>query len=300
MSERRIVQAMSSLLMGEEEICRGISSGRNGEPVSKPTLSQYFENELANGRAMLKARAAGKFYAALDNNAPWAIQAAMRNQSATEEQPESRQKRSHKSPNSTVGTNNPPVRAGKSVKNSHTSPRRVHRQKRMAEALGYREQGYSFDQIAAHMKVSRSTAHGYVVQALREITLEPAREVLTMELRRLDAYLSAFHANAVEGDLPAAAMALNIIEKRAKLLGLYPETGRVNVLVAQQHSNDAPPLQIVEFVVPGRKPDEEDEQQSPVRGPQPPWAWQKQLPKPVDVPMFRDPLTGAWRSGPTE
>jgi hypothetical protein len=91
---------------------------------------------------MLKARAAGKFYAALDNNAPWAIQAAMRNQSAAEEQPEPRRKKSHKSPNTTVGTNNPPVRAGKSVKNSHTSPRRVHRQKRIAEALGYREQGF--------------------------------------------------------------------------------------------------------------------------------------------------------------
>jgi hypothetical protein len=146
------------------------------------------------------------------------------------------------------------------------------------------------------MHAPLSTVHGWVVTALREITLEPAREVLKMELRRLDSYLSAFHANATEGDLPAAAMALNIIEKRAKLLGLYPETGRVNVLVAQQGGGEeVRPLQRIEFVIPSTKP-EDEERQSSVRGPHP---WQKQLPAPVDVPMFRDP-TGVWRSGRTE
>jgi hypothetical protein len=33
----------------------------------------------------------------------------------------------------------PPARASASVKNSHTSPRPIHRRKRIAEALGYRE-----------------------------------------------------------------------------------------------------------------------------------------------------------------
>jgi hypothetical protein len=43
-------------------------------------LFKHFRNELANGRSMLKARVAGKFYAALDNNEAWAIQMALRNQ----------------------------------------------------------------------------------------------------------------------------------------------------------------------------------------------------------------------------
>jgi hypothetical protein len=83
-TERRFVQAMAGLRMSADEICAVIGSGRNGEdtgkPISKATLYRHFRNELANGRAMLKARVAGKFYAALDNDAPWAIQMAMRNQ----------------------------------------------------------------------------------------------------------------------------------------------------------------------------------------------------------------------------
>ena len=85
-SERRFVQAMSGLRMTAEEICKVIGSGRNsasgaenGKPISKSTLFKHFRNELANGRSMLKARVAGKFYNALDNDEPWAIQMAMRN-----------------------------------------------------------------------------------------------------------------------------------------------------------------------------------------------------------------------------
>jgi hypothetical protein len=57
------------------EICKVIGSGRNsapgsenGKPIAKSTLFRHFKNELANGRSMLKARVAGKFYNALDNN----------------------------------------------------------------------------------------------------------------------------------------------------------------------------------------------------------------------------------------
>jgi hypothetical protein len=80
-------QAMSGLRMSADEICKVIGSGRNsatgaenGRPISKNVLFKYFKNELANGRSMLKARVAGKFYHALDNDLPWAIQMAMRNQ----------------------------------------------------------------------------------------------------------------------------------------------------------------------------------------------------------------------------
>jgi hypothetical protein len=86
-SERRFVQAMAGLRMSADEICKVIGSGRNSAPgaengraISKSTLFRHFKNELANGRSMLKARVAGKFYNALDNNEPWAIQMAMRNQ----------------------------------------------------------------------------------------------------------------------------------------------------------------------------------------------------------------------------
>jgi hypothetical protein len=90
-SERRFVQAMAGLRMSADEICQVIGAGRNRDgtenvedtgrtPISKATLYKHFRNELANGRAMLKARVAGRFYNALDEDQPWAIQMAMRNQ----------------------------------------------------------------------------------------------------------------------------------------------------------------------------------------------------------------------------
>ena len=76
-SERRFVQAMAGLRMSTDEICKVIGSGRNcspgsenGRPIAKTTLYRHFKNELASGRAMLKARVAGKFYNALDNDEP--------------------------------------------------------------------------------------------------------------------------------------------------------------------------------------------------------------------------------------
>jgi hypothetical protein len=73
--------------MSAEEICKVIGSGRksapgaeNGRPIAKTTLFRHFKDELANGRSMLKAGVAGRFYNALDNNEPSAIQMAMRNQ----------------------------------------------------------------------------------------------------------------------------------------------------------------------------------------------------------------------------
>jgi hypothetical protein len=78
---------MAGLRMSTQEICKVIGAGRNGvrgsdsgKPIAKTTLFRHFRNELASGRAMLKARVAGKFYDALNNNEPWAIQMAMRNQ----------------------------------------------------------------------------------------------------------------------------------------------------------------------------------------------------------------------------
>jgi hypothetical protein len=85
-SERAFVTAMSGLKMTHDEICKVIGNGRNGgvagrsgRPIAKTTLHKYFKNELANGSALLKAKVAGRFYAALDADAPWAVQMATRN-----------------------------------------------------------------------------------------------------------------------------------------------------------------------------------------------------------------------------
>jgi hypothetical protein len=93
--------------------------------------------------------------------------------------------------------------------------------------LAYREQGYPFPAIAKQMKISISTAHAYVVEGLNLIPLENAKQVLALELKRLDGLLAAHYPNAIEGDVAATNVSLNIIHRRSQLLGLYPEYGKM-------------------------------------------------------------------------
>src|SRR6478736_1446423 len=66
----------------------------------------------------------------------------------------------------------PPYAGGFSIKNSHTSPRRVALRKNQAAALELRRTGYSFDEIAAHMKRPRATVHRRITDALEEVVQE--------------------------------------------------------------------------------------------------------------------------------
>jgi hypothetical protein len=69
----------ASMVTSKRPLARATNSApgaENGRPIAKSTLFRHFKNELASGRSMLKDRVAGKFYAALDNNEPWAIQMA--------------------------------------------------------------------------------------------------------------------------------------------------------------------------------------------------------------------------------
>jgi hypothetical protein len=123
---------------------------------------------------------------------------------------------------------------------------------------GYREQGYTFEQIARHMKCSISVAHGYVVEGMDAIPLENAKAVLAMELRRLDQLQSAYYEKAIEGfDLPALHGCLRVMDQRAKLLGLNPEEGKAQVLISAGAPGGQKPesstINVV-FAVPGKKP----------------------------------------------
>jgi hypothetical protein len=173
-------------------------------------------------------------------------------------------------------------RLGATTKNSYTSPRTLARRKRIKQALEYRESGYSFPQISQQMKISLSTAHGYVVEGLNALPIEAARAVLALELKRLDSMFSAFYGNAVEGDLPATEVCLRIIDRRAKLLGLYPEQGKTTAILAvAQAEAGAAPLMRIEFVVPTKKePEDERRAEAP---PAPPFGWQKRLSAPREM-----------------
>jgi hypothetical protein len=201
-----------------------------------------------------------------------------------------------KRPSKAKGWRKPPTPKHRhSVKNSHTAPKKIVRKQRIDEALQYRLAGASFPQIAKQMRISISTAHGYVAEGMEAIPLENAKLVLAQELARLDALLNAHIHNAGKGEISSTRIVLDIMHHRARLLGLYPETGRQQVLIGASAGPGVKSSIEVTFVMPtGRR-----------EGDRPPPGFSGAplaLPPPKDQPfdMWQDPTTGRWRSSPTE
>ena len=110
----------------------------------------------------------------------------------------------------------------KKSKESKTSPRRLRAAKKQVAALEMRVGGFSFRHIALELKYKGpSGAHKAVDAALDRTIREPAEAVRLLELERLDQLqIMAYKRATVAGDVPAAALVLKIMERRAKLLGI--------------------------------------------------------------------------------
>lgn len=92
---------------------------------------------------------------------------------------------------------------------------------RHMEALRLRILGEPYDAIAQQLGfASRSGAHRAVMSALAKTLREPAEELRTLELERLDTLMRPLMERAKEGSQTAVDRILRIMERRAKLLGL--------------------------------------------------------------------------------
>lgn len=108
---------------------------------------------------------------------------------------------------------------------SKNSPNKVLAAKRRAQALELRAQGMTYERIAKQVGISRARAHAAVTEALEELTkqcAESAALVVRLELERLDALFAAWYPRATgdEPDARACRLCLEIMDRRAKLLGL--------------------------------------------------------------------------------
>lgn len=106
---------------------------------------------------------------------------------------------------------------------SKTSPRRVEAKERMAQAVELRKRGMTYQAIADALGYAHpGAAHKAVTTALRETMREPADELRTLELERLDAIMAANwdKATGEDPDERAATTVLRVMEARRKLLGL--------------------------------------------------------------------------------
>lgn len=94
---------------------------------------------------------------------------------------------------------------------------------RMRQALDLRMTGCSYAEIAETMGVSVPTAFQYVAEGLERLTGEEVRNTdvaRQLHLLRLDALLNVQWSKALAGSSEAAQLALRILERQSKLLGL--------------------------------------------------------------------------------
>jgi len=95
---------------------------------------------------------------------------------------------------------------------------------RIMTAYKMKKEGRSWWQIAEALKISEYQASRLVSQAITVASslVDNAykRELLSMELDRLDDLQRAVWQDAINGDLKAVETALKIIQTRAKVLGL--------------------------------------------------------------------------------
>lgn len=94
-----------------------------------------------------------------------------------------------------------------------------------AQALELRKEGTTFAEIAKELKYnSPQAAYDAVRRALDATLREPADEVRKLELERLDALWQIQYLNAQSGDLQALTACLSLMDRRAKLVGIYMPT----------------------------------------------------------------------------
>lgn len=104
---------------------------------------------------------------------------------------------------------------------SRHSQRRIEAVETQAKALEYRKLGLSYSQIAQKLELnSPQTAWNAVESALKRTLQDDADAVRKLEAERLDAMFLPVYSNAMRGDLQALSACLNIMTRRARLLGL--------------------------------------------------------------------------------
>lgn len=107
---------------------------------------------------------------------------------------------------------------------SQTSPRRLTARERERQALSMRLQGKSFEQIAHSLGLhDRGAAYKAVRRVLSRLAAEAQADAIALralELERLDAMLAGLWPAVESGDTRAVHVAIEVCERRSKLLGL--------------------------------------------------------------------------------
>ena len=106
------------------------------------------------------------------------------------------------------------------------TPKKARASERQARALELRKMGRNYRQIAEELGyASASGAKKAVLAGIKWLLYEDAKDVLAIELDRLDTYLNVIWPQILEGDLGAIDRALKIGNARETLLELVQPRG---------------------------------------------------------------------------
>ena len=107
------------------------------------------------------------------------------------------------------------------MKHSKTTEGKLTATQKQAEALRLRTKGFEYSEIADRVGYrGESGAYKAVMAGLKKTLQEPADELRKMEAERLDRMMAGLWDKAIDGDTWSVDRVLNIMERRARLLGL--------------------------------------------------------------------------------
>lgn len=116
---------------------------------------------------------------------------------------------------------------------SKRSPLVVRARERERQALELRKTGASYNSIAKHLGCSHGAAYNAVKRGLAHLESDidiNARELVKLELERIDRALVAIWQQVISGDLFAVDRFVRLSELRAKYLSLFaPERSQIEV-----------------------------------------------------------------------
>jgi hypothetical protein len=103
-------------------------------------------------------------------------------------------------------------------------------------------EGKTYDQIARAVGfANRGTAHRVVTRALAGRLIDGIDDLRHIELARLDALQAALWPRVEKGEVRAVNSVMRIIDRRCRILGLYPQRARseksFDTLVIQDPGN---------------------------------------------------------------
>ena len=123
-----------------------------------------------------------------------------------------------------AGGNNHRAGVRTTATGGYTNPQRLKVMLRRAKALELRRAGFTYEEIAARPELPYKGNTGRVAADMRELLNQvievPAKDVLGIELSRLDAMTQTLWKKCREGDLPSIDRLLRVMRHRQDLLGL--------------------------------------------------------------------------------